>query len=220
MTNIRHLAFDIRHSKAALRCAVARGRDHDRRADLADHPHRPVRRAARRPHARLHAAHCSSGRLPPHGRGHRRHRRGTRLARDDRGLHAAVGLSPAKLQGDARSGRDRGEYAALGKLAGTGQQHDDALRRGPPLAAGDGEVHARRAALRHVRRQPHRARRRTADRQPVPPPSRSAAQPGGLLEQPAVAIVLVLRPVCRADEPGPAGRRGAARKPLRIGDGL
>ncbi len=64
------------------------------------------------------------------------------------------------LQGHARPGRDRGQLAALGKLEGAGRQHHDALRRGPPLAAGDGKIHARRPAHRHGRRQPHRAGRR------------------------------------------------------------
>ena len=59
-----------------------------------------------------------------------------------------------------------------------------------------------------------------ADRQPVPAPSRSAAEPGGLLEQPAVAVLFVLRPVRRPHEPGPAGGRGPPRESLRIGDGL
>ena len=79
-------------------------------------------------------------------------------------------------------------------------------------APDDREVHARRPPHRHRRRQPHRARRRDAGRQPVPAPARSAAQPDRLLAQPPVAVVPVLRPVHRPDQPGAARRRGAQRQ--------
>ena len=59
-----------------------------------------------------------------------------------------------------------------------------------------------------------------ARRQPVPAPARSAAQPGRLLAQPSVAVVPVLRPVHRPDQPGAARRRGAQRHALRAGDRL
>ena len=80
------------------------------------------------------------------------------------------------------------------------------------------EVHARRSPHRHRRRQPRRARRRHAGRQPVPAPARSAAQPHRLLAQPPVALVPVLGPVRRPDQPGAARRRGAQGQPLRAGD--
>ena len=202
------------------RCRLACRRNADRRADFADHPHGALRGSPRRPHARLHAAGRPAGRLPEPRRGHRRHGRRARHARDDRGLSAAVGLSPPALQGHARPRRDRGQPAALGELEGTGRQHHDALRRSPPFAAGDREIHDRRPAHGHGRRQPHRLGRGEADRQPLPPPPRPAAQPGGLLEQPAVAVLLVLRPVRRPHEPGPAGRRGPSRESVRIGNGV
>ena len=85
-----------------------------------------------------------------------------------------------------------------------------AVRGGAPDAARHREVHARRPAHRHRRRQPHRARRPDAGRQPVPAPARSAAQPARLLAQSSVAVVPVLGPVHRADEPASARRRGAA----------
>ena len=47
------------------------------------------------------------------------------------------------------------------------------------LPAGDRKIHARRPAHRHRRRQPLRAGRADAGRQPVPAPPRPAAQPGG-----------------------------------------
>ena len=46
------------------------------------------------------------------------------------------------------------------------------------------------------------------------------AQPGRLLAQSSVAVVPVLGPVRRPDQPGPARRRGAQRQPLRAGDRL
>ncbi len=60
----------------------------------------------------------------------------------------------------------------------------------------------------------------TAGRQPAPAPARSAAQPAGVLAQPSVAVVPVLRPVHRPDQPGAARRRSAQRQPLRAGDRL
>ena len=104
------------------------------------------------------------------------------------------------------------------QLGRAGRAHDDALRGGAPVAARHREVHARRPPHRHRRRQPLRARRRDAGRQPVPAPARSAAQPGRVLAQPPVAVVPVLRPVHRPDEPGAARRRGAPRQRLRAGD--
>ena len=57
-----------------------------------------------------------------------------------------------------------------------------------------------------------------AGRQPVPAPARSAREPGRLLAQPPVAVVSVLGPVHRPDQPGAARRRGAPRQRLRAGD--
>ena len=57
-----------------------------------------------------------------------------------------------------------------------------------------------------------------AGRQPVPAPARPAAQPDRLLAQPSVAVVPVLGPVRRPDQPGAARRRGARRSRLRAGD--
>ena len=54
--------------------------------------------------------------------------------------------------------------------------------------------------------------------QPVPAPARSARQPHRLLAEPSVAVLSVLRPVHRPDQPGAAHRRGAPRAALRDGD--
>jgi hypothetical protein len=53
---------------------------------------------------------------------------------------------------------------------------------------------------------------------PLPAPARSAAQPAHLLAQPPVAVVPVLRPVHRPDQPGAAHRRGPQRLALRARD--
>ena len=194
---------------------------HDRRADLADHPHRPVRRAARRPAARLHAARRSrwkiicdlvaaiedtaadlalpvmiEGYTPPHD------------------------LSLATFQGDARSRRDRGQLAASANwdelVDNTTTLYEEARRSrlGTEKFMLDGR-HTGTGGGNHIV-----LGGADAGRQPLPPPARLAAQPGRLLEQPSVAVVSVLRPVRRPDEPGPAGRRSAARERLRTGNGL
>ena len=59
-----------------------------------------------------------------------------------------------------------------------------------------------------------------AGRQPAPAPARPAAQPARLLAQSPVAVVPVLRPVRRPDQPGAAHRRGAPRQPVRARDRL
>ena len=96
--------------------------------------------------------------------------------------------------------------------------HRGDLRGGAPVAARRRQVHDRRPPHRHRRRQPCRGRRRDAERQPVPAPARPAEEPGALLAAPPVAVLPVLRPVHRPDQPGAAHRRGAARQPLRTRD--
>ncbi len=120
--------------------------------------------------------------------------------------------------GHARSRRHRGEHPPARTWTELVRQHDRALRRGAPHPPRHREVHARRAPHRHGRRQPRRDGRRDARRQPVPAPARSAAQPGRLLRQPPVAVVLLLRHVRRPDQPGAAHRRGAAGQHRRAGD--
>ena len=112
---------------AASTLRVAARRVAHRGADAADHSHRAVRRSPRGPHARFHAAGRSAGRLSESGRRRRRHGRGDVHAGDDRGLPAAVGLPSAVFQGNARSGRDRGQPATVVELEGARRQHDDAL---------------------------------------------------------------------------------------------
>jgi uncharacterized protein (DUF2126 family) len=54
----------------------------------------------------------------------------------------------------------------------------------------------------------------------LPAPTRPAAQPDQLLAQPSVAVLPLLRPVHRPDQPVAARRRGAQRFGLRTGDRL
>ena len=58
----------------------------------------------------------------------------------------------------------------------------------------------------------------TAAGQPVPAPARSAEEPDALLAAASVAVLSVLRPVHRPDQPGAAHRRGAPRSALRTRD--
>ena len=99
-----------------------------------------------------------------------------------------------------------------------GRHHHRGLRGGAAVAARRRQVHDRRPPLRHRRRQPCRGRRRHAGRQPVPAPSGPAQEPRALLAAPSVAVLSLLRPVHRTDQPGAAHRRGAPRFPLRAGD--
>ena len=59
-----------------------------------------------------------------------------------------------------------------------------------------------------------------AGRQPVPAPARSAEEPRALLAAPSVAVLSVLRPVHRPDQPGAAHRRSAPGLALRAGNRL
>ena len=52
----------------------------------------------------------------------------------------------------------------------------------------------------------------------VPAPARPAEEPRAVLAAPSVAVLPVLRPVHRPDQPGAAHRRGAPRRPLRARD--
>ncbi len=137
-----------------------------------------------------------------------------------RRVPAAERSSADQLQGHARSWCDRSQSAASQQLVRNRREHDRALRRGPPMSLGHGKIHGRRTPHWHRRRQPYRARRRDSARQPVFAPARSAGQPDHLLEQSAVALVLVLGLVHWPHQPGASCRRSTARKRLRVGNGL
>ena len=81
------------------------------------------------------------------------------------------------------------------------------IRRGARDPARDGDVPGGWTAQRHRGRQPRGAGGTERGRLAVSAPSRSAAQPGGLLDQSSVPVVSVLGTVHRTDESGAAGRR-------------
>ncbi len=190
------------------------GRGRRRRA------HRAVGRAARRRALRLHAA------------GRRRSRtiwncsprsRTTARARNMpvriEGYPPPLRSAHRRHQGDARPRRDRGQHPSRRSPGAQAvDDHDRALRGGAPVAARRRQVHDRRPPHRHRRRQSRRARRRDAGGFAVPAPARSARQPGALLAAPSLAVLSVLGPVHRPDQPGAAARRGARRSALRARD--
>ncbi len=90
----------------------------------------------------------------------------------------------------------------------------------PGVPARHREVRPRRHPHGHRRRQPPHPRRADAVRLAVAAPSGPAAQPRDVLAAPPGAVLRLLRPVHRPDEPGAAGRRGPARDPLRARDRL
>ena len=215
-----------RRSPAALDARPRRRRRRDaarraahRRADGAG-AHRARGRAARR-----HACACScrrssgwrtiSSSSPPS----KRPPRELEPAGPHRRLRAAARSAPQRHQGHARPRRDRGQHPSGAQLARGGRHHHSAsTRRRGSVAARHRQVHDRRPPHRHRRRQPRRGRRRDAGRQPVPAPARSAQEPRALLAAPSVAVLSVLRPVHRPDQPGAAHRRGAPRRALRARD--
>ena len=93
-----------------------------------------------------------------------------------RRLRAAARPAPAGAARHARSGRDRGQRPSGVELGRAGRADHASLRRGARDAPDDREVHARRPAHRHRRRQPLRPRRRHARGLAVPAPARPARQ--------------------------------------------
>ena len=85
---------------------------------------------------------------------------------------------------------------------------------------GAAEIHDRRPPHRHRRRQPCHPGRTVGRRLAAAAPARPAEEPVGLLAQPSVAVLPVLRPVHRPDQPASARRRGAQRRPARARDRL
>ena len=128
--------------------------------------------------------------------------------------------SPSSI-GHPRPRRHRGQRPA-DRVAGPSCATSPRRSTTPPAQAGlgDREVRPRRPAHRHRRRQPPHPRRPAAGRLAAAAPARPAAQPAHLLAAPPVAVLPVLRPLHRPDQPGAALRRGPARGGLRAGDRL
>ena len=117
-------------------------------------------------------------------------------------------------------GGDRGQRAPDLQLDRAGRAHPHPVRDRPGLSARHRDVrldgrHSGTGGGNHLTLGGRRA-------QPVPaaPPARPAGQPAHLLAAPPVAVLPVLRPVRRPDQPGAAGRRGPAGDPVRAGDRL
>jgi uncharacterized protein (DUF2126 family) len=87
--------------------------------------------------------------------------------------------------------------------------HRRRLRGGAANPPRRRQVHDRRQAHRHRRRQPCRGRRRDAEDSPFLRRPDLLRSPDPVLAAPSVAVLPVLGPVHRPDEPGAADRRGA-----------
>ena len=179
---------------------------------------RVVRRVARRSSAGLHAAGRRRRALSRADRRHRTERSDARPVDRARRLSAAARCAHEDAAGHARPRRHRSQHPSRVELEGTGRSHRVPLPDRPRDAAVDREVHGRRQAHGHGRRQPLRDGWCDAGRQSVPPQPAAADQPRRLLAKPSVAVVPVLGDVHRADEPGTARRRGARRSTLRARD--
>ena len=139
-------------------------------------------------------------------------------ARDHRGLRAAARPASDQFQGHARSGRHRGQRAAgagWDELAArTLHLYEDAaackLRTEKFMIDGR---HAGTGGGNHIV-----LGGATPAGHAVPAAPGSAAKPGRLLAQSSLALLPVLGPVHRPDQPGAARRRGAQRLALRAGD--
>ncbi len=173
------------------------------------------RRTARWPPLRVPSARRGARGLHRPDRRRRRRERRARRAAAPRGLRAAERPAAQRAEGDAGSGRDRGEHPTREQLERDARDHGGTLRRRAPHSARNREVHARRPSHRHRRRQSRRARRGTPGGQPVPAPARPAAQPDHVLAASSGAVVSVLGDVHRPDESGAAYRRGSPRLALR-----
>jgi uncharacterized protein (DUF2126 family) len=171
------------------------------------HAHGAERRAARTAALRLHAADRALRTISTSSRPSRP--RGGGATGDHRGLRAAARPALLKFKRDARPRRDRGQHPSRARWDQLGRP-DDALYEEARLARLSTEKfmldgrHTGTGGGNHIV-----LGGATPVNEPVPAPARPAAQPAHLLAQPPVAVVPVLRPVHRPDQPGAARRRGA-----------
>ena len=162
----RAAGIGYRSRNCGAREGEARGGREGRRQD------RALRRSARRPPPRVHAAAGPPRRLRCAARGGRAGRCVAGLCGRDRGLHAAARSAAQGPERDAGPGRDRGQHPSRLDVERARRNNRDALRGGAAVAARHREVHARRPPHRHRRRQS-----RDAGRAPRRPTARSCAAP-------------------------------------------
>ena len=156
--------------------------------------------------------------LPRAGGGDRGRAQRARTAGQPRRLSPPVRSATREDQGHARSRRDRGERAAGRELGRARRRHGVSTRTRARACRPRSSCST--AATRAPAAATTSCSAADAGGQPVPAPAGSPAQPGRLLAQPSLALVSLLGPVHRTDEPGAARRRGAARLAARARDRL
>ena len=202
------------------RGAEARGRAAVRRRPGG----RPPPPCASRPATATSACSCrrsSTSSTPSTCSASSRRGRRARPARRARGLPPPARPPPRAARRHPRPRRHRGQRppgVARGRSWSTSSP--TLYDRGPASRLGTETFHLDGTPRRHRRRQPPHPRRADPGRQPPAAPPRPAAQPHHLLAAPPVAVVPVLGPVHRPDEPGAPRRRGPPREPLRARDRL
>ena len=176
--------------------------------------HRAVRRAARGPRARVPAAARRTSSTPSSCS------RVVEAAADARSAAGRPRGLPAAARPAARCSSSSRPTPASSRSTSTRRRRwpelvdittDAATTRPARVRLGTEKFHLDGTPHRHRRRQPHHPRRADAGRQPAAAPARPAAQPRHLLAAPPVAVVPVLRPLRRPDQPGAARRRGPPR---------